>query len=85
MIRLGVKRVGRLHSLGHKAMLLNTIGKKIGNVVMSGMNASKAHNTQHGVPENNMIYNQSNLSNDQYIPTGLGKKPSIKKSYLEKR
>ena len=85
MMRLGVKTLGRLHSLGHKAMLVNTLGKIISGVVMSGQNASNAHNTPHGVPQNNMIYNQSNLSENQYVPTGLGKRPSVKKSYLEKR
>ena len=84
-MRLGVKTLGRLHSLGHKAMLVNTLGKRIGGVIMSGQNASKAQNTPHSVPENNMIYNQSNLSENQYVPTGLGKRPSVKKSYLEKR
>lgn len=84
-MRLGVKSLARLHSLGNKAMLVNTIGKKIGSVVMSGINASKAHNTPHGTPENNMIYNHSNLSENQYVPTGLGKRPSTKKFSLEKR
>lgn len=85
MMRLGVKTLGKLHSIGHKAMLAHSIGKKLTGIVMSGQNASKGQDTPPGIPESNMIYNKSNRSDLQYYPLGLGKRPSTKKSSLEKR
>ena len=43
-MRLGVKSLGKIHSLGHKAMLAHALGKKLGagmHHIMSGQNASK--------------------------------------------
>ena len=88
-MRLGVKSLGRIHSLGHKAMLAHSIGKKLSGIVMSGQNASKGLASTPpsvaGVGESNMIYNKSNLGDVQYYPLGRKTIPSTKKSHLEKR
>ena len=89
MMRLGVKSLGKIHSLGHKAMLAHALGKKLGGIVMSGQNASKelasTPPSVNGVGHSNMIYNKSNLGDVQYYPLGRKTIPNTKKSYLEKR
>lgn len=85
-MRLGHRSVGKPHSLGNRAVLVNVLGRRMtGPAVTNGLHGSMAHNTPHGVPENQMIYNKSNLAEIQYVPVGLGKRPQVKKSYLEKR
>lgn len=90
MMRLGVKSLGKVHSMGHKAMLLHSLGKKLGGVVMSGQHASKGNLAStppsvNGLGVSNMIYNKSNLGDLQYYPLGRKTIPGTKKSYLEKR
>ena len=91
MMRLGVKSLGRVHTLGHKAMLVHSLGKKLGGIhhIMSGQNASKGLASTPpsvaGVGASNMIYTKSNLGDVQYYPLGRKTIPGNKKSYLEKR
>ena len=92
MMRLGIKSFGRIHSLGHKAMLAHALGKKLSggiHQIMSGLNALKGLASTPasvaGVGASNMIYNKSNLGDVQYYPLGRKTIASVKKSYLEKR
>jgi len=92
MMQLGVKSLGKVHSLGHKAMLVHSLGKKLSagmHYIMSGQNASKGLASTPpsvaGVGHSNMIYNKSNLGDVQYYPLGRKTIPNTKKSYLEKR
>ena len=90
-MRLGVKSLGKIHSLGHKAMLAHALGKKLGagmHHIMSGQNASKglaSPPSVAGIGHSNMIYNKSNLGDVQYYPLGRKTIAPTKKSYLEKR
>ena len=88
-MRLGVKSLAKIHSLGHKAVFAHTLGKNLGGIVMSGQNASKGLASTPpsvaGVGASNMIYNKSNLGDAQYYPLGRKTIAPTKKSYLEKR
>lgn len=91
-MRLGVKSLAKVHSLGHRAMLAHTLGKKLGagiHHIMSGQNATKSLASTPpsvaGVGPSNMIYNKSNLGDIQYYPLGRKTISGTKKSYLEKR
>jgi hypothetical protein len=85
---VGTKSHHKVHTLGNKKHLAQSIGHKLGRLTgvhMSGMNASNAHNTEVGEGINNMIYNKSNLAESVYYPFGVKKQHSLaKKSYLEK-
>ena len=88
-MRLGVKSLAKVHSLGNKAVLVHSLGKKLGagiHHIMSGQNASKGlPPSVAGVGHSNMIYNKSNRGDVQYYPLGRKTIPNTKKSYLEKR
>ena len=86
-LALGLKALHRVHTLGQKAHLVHSFGKKLGRL---GYNLFKVQQAQAipsvaGEGSNNMIYNKSNLGDAQYIPLGVKKMISNKKSYLEKR
>ena len=82
---VGSKSHHKVHTLGNKKHLAQSLGQKLGQlgVHMSGMNASN-HNTEHGEGINNMIYNKSNLAEAVYYPFGVKKQHTAKKSYLDK-
>ena len=89
-MRLGIKSLGKVHSLGHKAMLIHSLGEKIGggiHHVMSGQTKGLASTPPSvaEVRESNMVYNKSNLGDVQYYPLGRKTIAPVKKSYLEKR
>ena len=91
-MRLGVKSLAKVHSLGNKAVLVHSLGKKLGagiHHIMSGQNASKGLASTPpsvaGVGHSNMIYNKSNRGDVQYYPLGRKTIPGTKNSYLEKR
>ena len=85
---VGSKSHHKIHTMGSKKSLAQSLGQKLGRlggIHMSGMNASNAHNTEHGEGVNNMIYNKSNLAESVFFPFGVKKhQTSAKKSYLEK-
>jgi len=83
---MGLKAAHRLYTLGHKLHTGYTLGKKLGKVGYNLMNkTASASATPHGGEVNNMIYNKSNLGDAQYIPLGMKRMTSMKKSSLEKR
>ena len=83
----GIKSHHKVHTLGMKKHLAQSLGHKLGRlggVSMTGMNPS-SHNTEHGEGVNNMIYNKSNLAESVFYPFGVKKQHTApKKSYLEK-
>lgn len=83
---MGLKAAHRVYTLGHKLHTGYTLGKKLGKVGYNLMSkTAPASPTSHGEPINNMIYNRSNLGDAQYIPLGVKRMTSMKKSSLEKR
>ena len=84
---VGSKSHHKVHTLGNKKHLAQSLGQKLGRLTgvhMSGMNASN-HTTEHGEGINNMIYNKSNLAESVFYPFGVKKQhTSTKKSHLEK-
>jgi hypothetical protein len=86
-LALGLKALHRVHTLGQKAHLVHSFGKKLGRVGYNLFKGQppKAIPSVAGEGSNNMIYNKSNLGDAQYIPFGMKKMITNKKSYLEKR
>ena len=83
---MGLKAAKTALTLGNRLYTGNTLGKKLaglGSKVMSKSSHSKA--TPLGTEVNNMIYNKSNLGNAQFMPMGLKRITSMRKSSLEKR
>ena len=75
----GIKSYHKVHTLGMKKHLAQSLGHKLGRlggVSMTGMNASN-HNTEHGEGVNNMIYNKSNLAEAVYYLFGKKKLHSV--------
>ena len=86
-LALGLKALHRVHTLGQKAHLIHSMGKKLGRLGHSILNyhSPKPIASVAGEGINNMIYNKSNLGDAQYIPLGLKRIVPTKKSSLEKR
>ena len=94
---MGLKAAHKVYTLGHKLHTGYTLGKKLGKVgynlmstphsrlVAEQRKTAPASATRHGEPVNNMIYNKSNLGDAQYVPLGVKRIVSMKKSSLEKR
>jgi hypothetical protein len=83
---MGLKAAKTALTLGNRLYTGYTLGKKLaglGSKVMSKSSHSKA--TPLGTEVNNMIYNKSNLGNAQFMPMGLKRITSMRKSSLEKR
>ena len=84
----GLKALHKIHTLGQKAHLAHSLGKKLGRL---GYNLMATSRKPVNIPSvagegvNNMIYNKSNLSDSQYIPLGVKKMIGNKKSSLEKK
>jgi hypothetical protein len=83
---MGLKAAKTALTLGNRLYTGYTLGKKLaglGSKVMGRSSHSKA--TPPGTEVNNMIYNKSNLGNAQFMPMGLKRINSMRKSSLEKR
>ena len=86
-LALGLKAAGSALTLGNRLYTGYTLGRKIaglGSKIMGGK-SSQAKPSIPGMDMSNMIYNKSNMGDAQYIPLGMKRMNSMRKSYLEKR
>ena len=87
---MGLKAAKTALTLGNRLYTGYTLGKKLaglGSKVIGRPSHSSSHSkaTIPGTEVNNMIYNKSNLGNAQFMPMGLKRITSMRKSSLEKR
>jgi hypothetical protein len=86
-LALGLKAARTALTLGNRLYTGYTLGRKIvglGSKILGG-SSSKAKPSISGGEVSNMIYNKSNMGDIQYIPIGMKKMNSMRKSYLEKK
>ena len=86
-LALGLKAAGSALTLGNRLYTGYTLGKKLaglGSKIMGGK-SSQAKPSIQGMDMSNMIYNKSNMGDMQYIPLGMKRMNSMRKSYLEKK
>ena len=84
---MGLKAAKTALTLGNRIYTGYTLGRKIvglGSKLM-GSKSSQAKPSITGGEVSNMIYNKSNMGDAQYIPLGMKRMNSMRKSYLEKR
>jgi|688.fasta_scaffold12347_11 hypothetical protein len=86
-LALGLKAARSALTLGNRLYTGYTLGKKLvglGSKII-GSKSSQAKPSVAGMDMSNMIYNKSNMGDIQYIPMGMKKMNSMRKSYLEKK
>lgn len=84
---MGLKAAKTALTLGNRIYTGYTLGRKIiglGSKII-GSKSSQAKPSVAGMDMSNMIYNKSNMGDIQYIPLGMKRMNSMRKSYLEKR
>ena len=83
---MGLKAAKTALTLGNRIYTGYTLGKKLAGVGSKLMGrTSQSKPSISGDEVSNMIYNKSNIGDAQYIPLGIKRINSMKKSYLEKR
>jgi hypothetical protein len=86
-LALGLKAAKTALTLGNRLYTGYTLGRKIvglGSKILGGK-SSQAKPSIQGMDMSNMIYNKSNMGDIQYIPLGMKRMNSMRKSYLEKK
>jgi hypothetical protein len=85
-LAMGLKAAKTALTLGNRIYTGYTLGKKLAGVGSKLMGrTSQSKPSISGDEVSNMIYNKSNIGDAQYIPLGIKRINSMKKSYLEKR
>jgi len=85
-LAMGLKAARSALTLGNRIYTGYTLGKKLvglGSKMLGRTSQSKPSIS--GGEVSNMIYNKSNMGDIQYIPLGMKRMNSMRKSYLEKR
>ena len=84
---MGLKTAKTALTLGNRIYTGYTLGRKIAGLgsKLMGSKYSQAKPSISGDEVSNMIYNKSNMGDAQYVPLGMKRMNSMRKSYLEKR
>ena len=83
---MGLKAAKTALTLGNRIYAGYTLGNKLAGVGSKLMGrTSQSKPSISGDEVSNMIYNKSNMGDAQYIPLGMKRMNSMRKSYLEKR
>jgi hypothetical protein len=86
-LAMGLKTAKTALTLGNRIYAGYTLGRKIAGLgsKLMGSKSSQAKPSISGDEVSNMIYNKSNMGDAQYVPLGMRRMNSMRKSYLEKR